>query len=174
MGHRLAVRVAPIGENHSVRQITTGSGDFVLKDITDCFTLIRLAFNCAVIEHLAAGGIPVVRPVKTRTGEYAACHEGRSYLLMPLVRARPAADRASRADIRRHTGQVIADVHTRLATYPAESLLEHTWREDLAGGVVRWAEYLANVLPDHLSRIVREAWTARCGEAVADTGSDHA
>ncbi|MBD3243602.1 MAG: phosphotransferase [Chitinivibrionales bacterium] len=158
--------VDPMGEHRDVRRITTDSGEYVVKDITHSPGLPRLAFDCAIVEHLAAGRIPVVRPAKTRTGQYSVKQGGRVFLLLPFVRCEPAGDRASRAEILRYTGQVIADVHAVLATYPMDNLLEHTWREDLAVDSVRWAESLLTRLPDHLGRILREVWDSRREEAV--------
>jgi Ser/Thr protein kinase RdoA (MazF antagonist) len=91
----------------------------------------RFAFECDVLEHLQARGVPLGLPMATRMGGRSVARDGILYTLSPFLRSENrglSLDREALRRLNRNCGRAIGLMDEALAAFPSEGLSERTWR----------------------------------------------
>ncbi len=134
-----------VGRVFKVRQKSGRS--LILKDVGQQ-SLERLVFECDVLGHLYAQGIPVAVPIKTREGRPLADFEGSRFTLTPCLLAEDAEEPGEWVERVPSYGETFACLHLALATYPNTVLAATTWSSDPFGETFdRYVPNLLRVLP---------------------------
>ena len=160
--------IMQVARGHPVFKIITPSASFSLKESSSAPNLHRLAFTHTVLTHVAACGIQVSVPLRTRSGQYCVSHAGQTYVLAPFLEAGSASDDpAQQGELFFYAGQAIARLHQALASYADPDVQHATWRDDFAAQIAGWIDALGAGLPPAQAAIVHDLGQRR-GTAIAE------
>lgn len=123
-----------------VYRVDTDSGVFTLKDRGPVATARTdaLEFHANVVQHLDARGVVVAMPVRDRSGRLWLESGGHAFTVTRFIPATTCPEAGPDLDVFcGNAARAIARLHIALASYPMDDVLQHTWREDLPGGLAR-------------------------------------
>lgn len=109
---------------------TQNGEDLLLKDLGANHSEERLTLEFEILQYLSAAQVPVAVPLLDTRGNPAVVSNGHLFTLSPFLKALSSANAISWEALCVKYGVAIGDLHTALASFPTEGLMQRTWRND--------------------------------------------